>query len=257
MRSYLKTLALIGISGLFLLSKVYGQNFMTTRPQYDIGFMNYTGQRLDDVAIYYGNTEVASGGALVKGGRATYGSVTTPIPSEAEVRWDEGDKHYAVKAKLEGVIPKSFSDDDIIYFIINTNGTVDVKPIKFGDTDAVVKLVRSARPQGEYHLGFINKTGRDLENVSAYYGEKKAGDAGNIPVRVRLGYSDLLLPPIPSEAEVRWSDKDGTSHVVKVKLDSAPNGFEGTIYMVIKPDNTIEVRPIKNGDDEGAIKLMK
>jgi hypothetical protein len=42
-----------------------------------------------------------------------------------------------------------------------------------------------------------------------------------------------------------------------VKLDSAPNGFEGTIYMVIKPDNTIEVRPIKNGDDEGAIKLMK
>jgi hypothetical protein len=230
---------------------------MQAELQYDIGFMNYTGHRLDDVDIYYGDARVATAGSLVKGGRATWGSVTVPIPSEAEVRWGEGDKHYAVKAKLEGVVPKGFGDDGTIYFIINTNGTVDVKPIKFGDHDAVFKLEEPVHTKGEYLLGFVNKTGHDLENVSACYGEKKAGDVKDIPVRVRLRYSDLLLPPIPSEAEVRWNDKDGTPHVVKVKLDIVPNGFEGRIFLVINPDNTIEVHPIKNGDDKAEFKIMR
>ena len=245
------------MTGLILLAGACAQLPMQAAPQYDIGFMNYTGHQLDDVDVYYGDTRVATAGTLVKSGRATWGSVTKPIPTEVEVRWNENGEHHAVRSKLEGVVPKGFGNDGTIYFIINTNSTVDVKPIKFGDHDAVFKLEKAVHPEGEYRLGFVNKTGRDLVNVSAYYNEKKAGDAGNIPVRVKLGYSDLLLPPIPSQAEVRWNDKDGTPHVVKVKLDSVPNAFEGRIFFVIKPDNTVEVHPIKNGDDEAAFKIMR
>jgi len=253
-----KKSAFISLVGLALMINACAQPRMQAKLQYDIGFMNYAGQRLDNVAVYYGNTEVAAKGALVKSGRATYGSVTIPIPSEAEVRWDEGGKHYAVKAKLEGVVPKSFGDDGTIYFVINTNGTVDVKPIRFGDTDAVVKLEKAVHPEGEYRLGFVNKTGHDLQAVSVYYGDQQAGIAGNILARVKVGYSDALALPFPPEAEVRWKD-DGTNHSVKVKLEGVVSkGYaDGTIFFVFKDDDAVEVKSIKWSDSQGVAKLVK
>ncbi len=136
-------------------------------------------------------------GFLVKGGQSTYGSLTQRLPSEAEVRWDDNGKRHAVKFKLRDVVPNSVTRDGIIYFVINENSTVDVKPIKWGDDNAWAELVKGLRPKGEYRLGFINKTGRDLSAVSAYYGEQKVGVAGDLPMRVKVGYSDPLEPPNP------------------------------------------------------------
>jgi hypothetical protein len=227
-----KKLMPVGLAGLMVLACACAQLSMQAEPQYDIGFLNNTGQRLDGVDVYYWDARVATASNLVKSGRATYGSVTMPIPSEAELRWDERDKHYAVKTKLEGVIPKGFGDDGTIYFVINTNGTVDVKPIKFGDTDAVVKLEKAVHPAGEYRLGFVNKTGHDLQAVSVYYDDQPAGSAGNILARVKIGYSDALPLPLPAEAEVRWVEND-TPHRVKVDLKgTVPKGYaEGTIFL--------------------------
>lgn len=233
--------------------------FHLRQQEYYIGFMNKTGHDLSGVCVYFGSVEAAAKGGLVVGGCGIFGPVTVPIPAEAEMRWIDGDKSYAVKAKLEGVVPKGFSDDGTIYFVINKDDSVLVKAIKMrGDDDAFRELTKGLRPEGEYDLGFVNKTGRNLEAVSVYYSDQKAGEAGNILARVKVGYSGHLTLPIPSEAEVRWKES-GVNHSVKTKLEGVvTNGYaKGTIFFVIKDDDTVEVKPIKWNDSQGSIKLVK
>ena len=69
-------------------------------------------------------------------------------------------------------------------------------------------------------------------------------------------YSNPLLPPIPTDVEVRWKSSD-MPYSAKVKLENIPKGFEGIIYLVMKADGTVEVYPIKNGDDKAAFKVVK
>jgi hypothetical protein len=160
--------------------------------------------------------------------------------------------------KLEGVLPKHLTDDWTLYFVINQDGTVQAKPIKANDKAAYAELTKGLRPEGEYRLGFVNKTGRDLGAVSAYYGADRVALAARLTTRAKVGYSDPLTLPIPSEAEVRWKE-NGADRAVKAKLEGVvPKGYaEGTIYFVIKVDGTVEVHPIKAGDDQGAFKLMR
>jgi len=227
-------------------------------PEYHIGFLNKTGHDLDEVSLYDTNNKVWGLPApLVAGGQATQGWITPPIPLEAEVRVVDKGEHKTIKVSLKDVPKKGFHDG-IIYFVINADYTVDVKPIKSADSDEAVALVMSARPRGEYRLGFVNKTGRDLKAVAVFYGDKQAGSGGNILVRVKVGCSDPLTLPFPSEVEVRWKEDDA-DHAVKTKLEGiVPKGYAtGTIFFVIKPDNTVEVHPVKWGDDKGAAKLVK
>jgi hypothetical protein len=179
-----------------------------------------------------------------------------PIPSEAEVRWSDSDGQHAVKTKLEGV-PRHLSDDWTLYFVINKDATVQARAIKYDDKAAMAELSKGLRPEGEYRLAFINKTGRDLEAVYAYYGEQKVGGSVILPTRAKLAYSDPLTLPIPPEVELRWRE-GGEPHAAKVKLEGlVPKSFEGRIFFLIKADGAVEVHPIKKGDDTGAFKLVK
>jgi hypothetical protein len=246
----------ISVVGLMLVMNACAQTRMNA--EYYVGFMNKAGHLLDAVSVYYGQTQAAAAGGMVNGGRKTDGPVTLPIPSEAEVRWIDNGEPHTVKVKLEGVVPKGLTDDWTLYFVINQDATVQVKAIKDDDKAAMAELTKGLRPKEEYRLGFVNKTGRDLQAVSVYYGDQQAGVAGDILTRVKVGYSDPLTLPIPLEAEVRWKES-GADHAFKAKFEGVvPKGYAaGTIFFVIKPDNTVEVHPVKWGDDKGAAKLVK
>jgi hypothetical protein len=111
------------------------------KTRYDIGFVNKTGHDLDGVCAYYGDTKVAQPSWLGKGDKATEGWVPMPIPSEAEVRWEENGTHHAVKDKLEGVVTPGL-DRFTLYFIIKADGSVDVKAIKLSDIDANANVTK-------------------------------------------------------------------------------------------------------------------
>lgn len=227
--------------------------------EYSIGFINRTGHDLDEVSVYSSNRLWGLPTTLVAGGESTEDGIATPIPPGAEVRVIYRGEQTTVKVSLESVPEKGFRNGTI-YFVINTNGTVDVKPIKFGDTDAAAQLVMSARPKGEYRLGFVNKTGRELQGVSVYYGDQKAGTGNDIPARAHanFSYSDALTTPCPAEAELRWVE-NGIPHIVKVKLEgTVPKGYAaGTIFFILKSEEIIEVKPIKWSDSQGSINLVK
>jgi hypothetical protein len=132
-------IGLIGVTGLVLLTSACSRSSMKTR--YDICIVNRTGQDLDWVCAYYGNTKVAEPGRLVKGGNATEALITVPVAPEAEVRWDGNGTHHAVKVKLEGVVPRGLRYFNL-YFIINEDSSVSVKVIKADDIDANAKVIK-------------------------------------------------------------------------------------------------------------------
>jgi hypothetical protein len=256
-------LILVGIVWLLLQTAACAQTSMDKgyNPEYDVGFLNKMGHDLDEVSAYYTNNTVwVLGTPLVTGGESTEGWIPLPIPAEAEVRIVDKGVHKAVKVSLKDVPKKGFRDGTI-YFVFNADGTVQVKPLKENDEAGYAELIKGLRPEGEYRFGFVNKTGHDIESVSVNQGatqiSRPNNGSGDIPVRVKFEYSEPLLPPIPSEVEVRWSEENGTPHAVKVKLDGVPKGFEGRIFFVINPDHTVEVHPIKNGNDKAAFKVVK
>jgi hypothetical protein len=226
--------------------------------EYDIGFLNKTGHNLDEVSAYSSNKLWALPTPLAAGGNVTEGAVTMPIPAEAEVRIIDHGKQKSVMVSINDV-PKDFQDGTI-YFVFNRDGTVQAKALKEDDDAGYAELIKGLRPAGEYRLGFIDKTGRDLKDISVNAGDTKLGGpnlaGGDLPARVKVAYSNSLLPPVPPEAELLWK-QDSVSHAVKVKLDGIPRGFEGIIYFVLKADGTVEVHPIKNGDDKASIELEK
>jgi hypothetical protein len=64
--------------------------------------------------------------------------------------------------------------------------------------------------------------------------------------------------PIPSEAEVRWA-KNEKNNVLKVKFKGAvPTDFtDGTIYLIIKSDGSVDVKAILLNDINGNSKVEK
>jgi len=226
--------------------------------EYYIGYLNKTGHNLDEVSVYSSGKLWGLATPMVVGGEATEGTIAVPIPSEAEVRITDHGEHKSVMVSIKNV-PKDFQDGSI-YFVFNRDGTVHAKALKEDDETGYAELIKGLRPEGEYRLGFVNKTGHDLQAVSVYYGDQKAGTGNDIPARARanFSYSDALTMPCPAEAELRWTE-DGTPHAVKVKLEGAvPKGYAaGTIFFVIKSEDTIEVKPIKWSDSQGSINLVK
>lgn len=248
-------LGLIGISPvalvLFACSSATGKNL-----EYYIGYINKTGHSLDEVAVYSNGKKWGFGTPMVAGGEATEGAITIPIPPKAEVRITDHGEHKSVITSIKDV-PKDFQDGTI-YFVFNRDGSVQAKALKEDDTAGHAELIKGLRPKGEYRFGFVNRTGHELQGVTAFYGDQNAGTGGNVLARPQANftYSDSLTTPCPARAELRWTE-DGTPHMVKVKLEGVPKGFEGRIFFVIKTDDAVEVHPVKTGDDKTAFELVK
>jgi hypothetical protein len=110
--------------------------------EYRLGFVNKTGHDLTVVSAYYGDERVALAGSVKARVKVGYSEpLTAVIPVEAEVRWNENGAPHAVKAKLEGVVPKGFAEGTV-YFIINGEGTVEVKPLQWGDREGAIKIMK-------------------------------------------------------------------------------------------------------------------
>ena len=253
----------MGVLGMVFMMNACSSPPEKAKPQYYgyfIGFLNKTGQEFDGlVDVYYGPMQVAGAGALGKGGEATFGPVMELIPSQVEVRWGQNGQRRSARVKPEGAVPERFAGT--VYFVFNADETVDMKLIANGDDKAYDELMKGLRPEGEYKIGVANKTEHDLGAVSIFYGSQEVGFVGNVPARevwAGVGYSDFLTLPIPPEVELRWTE-DGTSHTVEVKLDgSVPKGYsKGTVFFVFTNAGTIEVTPIKWGDEVGIAELLK
>jgi hypothetical protein len=243
----------VGLS--FLIS---GCGERSTRSVYYFGFINKTGHDLSGVCAYYDSRLVAEPGILGISAESTEGSISLPIPSVAEVRWSDNGQTHAVKVSLKGVISKGITNDFIMYFIINKDSTVLAKVVNYSDIAARLALTEDLSPKDEYMFGYVNKTGHDVQGAMTYYGDQKVGDGGNLTTTAKLGYSKHLTLRIPSTAELRWSE-NGVSHAVKVKLDGVvPSGFvKGTIYFVIKDDDSIEIKTVSWGNQKANFDFVK
>jgi hypothetical protein len=240
--------------GLFLVLTGCAQPRLSAGIEYDIGFLNKTGRDLGGVCVYYGKVEAAAKGSLVKCGEATFGAVTLPVPPEAEMRWTDNGQQHSVKVKLPGAVPKRLTYEWTLYFVINRDGTVQSKALKDGDKAGYAELEKGLIPAGEYQIGFVNKTGRDVEAISA-----SAGGTKLLEYEMLIGggftYSGYLDPPIAFEAELQWK-QGGAPHALKVKLADVPKDFEGIIYFVAEPDGRVEVHPVIKGDDKATSKII-
>ena len=111
------------------------------RPRYTIYMVNRTPRDFEGVAVYFDNKLAADKGSLVKGGCASFGYVTLPIPAEAEVRWiDQGAKH-APRVKLEGRVPANPIEMNI-YFIIENDESVTVAAVGQSDSDGNFEVTK-------------------------------------------------------------------------------------------------------------------
>ena len=111
--------------------------------------------------------------------------------------------------------------------------------------------------KAHYYIGFVNKTERDLDGVSAYYGDTKIAEPSRL-VKGGKATEGLIPMMVPSEAEVRW-DENSTHHAVKVKLEGVvPPGFDRfTIYFIIKADDSVDVKAIKLSDIDANANITK
>lgn len=112
------------------------------RPRYTICMANCTHQDFSNVAVYYREKMAAAAGLLVKGGLATYGILSLPIPEEATVTWrDEKGENHEPSVKLVGVVPP-MPKDQTIYFIIEEDASVTVKCLHNKDFEGDLALLQ-------------------------------------------------------------------------------------------------------------------
>ena len=224
--------------------------------KYDISILNKTGKHIIRASIYSGEKAWGMPTSVVVGGEATQGLITDPIPDSVEFKMLIDREEKTATVSLNGV-PK-YLRNGTIYFVVNDDGSVQAKALKIGDMRGYKELIKGLRPNWEYRFAFVNRTGNDLHAVSVYYGGQKVGSGNEIPTmaRANFSYSDPLTTPCPRDAELRWVEA-GVSDSIKVRLDQVPTGFEGRIFFVIRSADTVEVHPVKNGDDKEAFELVK
>jgi len=104
-----------------------------------------------------------------------------------------------------------------------------------------------------YYIGVVNKTGHDLQNVKVVFSGKQQAQPGGL-VKDGCATEGPVTAQIPSEAEVRLGE-----HVVKAKLQGVvPAGFtEGTIYFVLGPNNSLQVKTAKLDDIDANAAITK
>jgi len=146
------------------------------------------------------------------------------------------------------------------------NGPITVGSLLIPSTNTFSQPITRKPSADDYKIGFVNKAGQNLYDLSVSYDEKEVCSVPDVVAQVKVGYSEMLTLRRPAEAVVRWRQSFGlpwsqstTKHCVTVKLDgSVPAGFSrGTVFFVIRNDDIVEVRPIKWGDKETSASLMR
>ncbi len=122
-----------------------GELIQSVQPkgEYLIGFVNKTGRDFESIAVYYGSQKAGFAKDLLSRVRVEYSEpLTTPFPSSGvEIRWFEKGLNHSVSVNLEGVVAKGF-DKGTIFFVINADNTVEVRPIKSKDNAGAAKVVK-------------------------------------------------------------------------------------------------------------------
>lgn len=218
-----------------------------------IGFLNKTGHEVDEASVYSSGKPWGLPDHMVVCGESTQGPWTLSMSPEVEMRITDRGMRKSVMVSIKDV-PKHFQDGTI-YFLFNRDGSVQAKALREGDDAGYDELIKGLVPEGEYRLGFGNKTGHDVEAISVNAGSAKLLDH---PVLFGGAFTEsgYLDPPIPPETELQWT-QDGAPHSIKVKLADVPNGFDGIIYLVAKADGSVEIHPIKKGDQKALNELLK
>ena len=146
------------------------------------------------------------------------------------------------------------------------NGPITVGSLSLRNTNAFSQPITRNPAADDYRIGFINRVGQNLYDLSVSYDEKEVCAVPDVVAQVKVRYSEMLTLRRPAEAVVRWQQSVGlpwpestTKHSVTVKLDgSVPAEFSrGTVFFVIRNDDIVEVRPIKWGDEKTTFNLMR
>ncbi len=145
------------------------------------------------------------------------------------------------------------------------NGPIDVGPLLM-PYDPASESTKRKPSDNDYNIGFVNKTGQNLYDLSLFYGEQDACAIPDVVTRVTLERSDNMALKIPAQATLRWKqsvglpwDESVTKHSVTVTFDGVvPSDFaKGTIFLVIRDHDAVEAKPIKWTDDKASIDLMR
>ena len=116
----------------------------------------------------------------------------------------------------------------------------------------------------DYDIGFLNKTGQNLYDLSVSYGEQEACAIPDVVTRLNFNRSDKMNLKWPAQVTLRWKqavglpwDESLPSHSATLRFDGVvpPDFSNGTIFLVIRDHDVVEVKPIKSGDDEATLKL--
>jgi hypothetical protein len=145
------------------------------------------------------------------------------------------------------------------------NEPVDVGPlaIPYDPSSESAKRVPSDK---DYKIGFVNKTGQNLYDLSVSYGDQEACTVPDVVTRVKVNYSENLRLKRSTQATLRWEQAVGlpwnesvTKHSVTLQFDGVvpPDFSNGTIFLVIRDHDAVEVRPIKAGDEKASANMMR
>jgi len=122
----------------------------------------------------------------------------------------------------------------------------------------------------DYKIGFVNRTGQNIYDLSASYGEQEVCAVPDIVTRAKanstVNYSENMNLKRPAQVTLRWKqaaglpwDESVTKHSATVQFDGVvpPDFSKGTIFIVIRDHDAVEVRPIKWGDEKASANLMR
>jgi len=143
------------------------------------------------------------------------------------------------------------------------SGPIEVGPLAI-PYDPSSQSAEREPSDNDYDIGFLNKTGQNLYDLSVSYGEQEVCAIPDVVTQVNFERSDEMALKRPAQATLRWKqavglpwDESVTRHSATSQFDGVvpPDFSKGTIFLVIRDHDVVEVKPIKSGDDEATSKL--
>ena len=104
-----------------------------------------------------------------------------------------------------------------------------------------------------YTVGIMNRSLGDIQDVTVTWG-KDTMLFGNILEGHNATKTPFFAKPPPS-ITLSWKSGNQQCAMDINMVDLIPDGFDGTIFLVIRGDQTVDVGAIKEGDREAYDKL--